>query len=95
LAGTDGIVPALLQQEEALEGCVARGCPQEGILLPLLWSLVVDELIRGLKENGCYTLGYADDIVTIIHGKFLNTTSELQQDALSVVQQWCERTHCL
>jgi len=73
--------------EEALEGCVARGCPQEGILLPLLWSLVVDELIRGLKENGCYTLGYADDIVTIIHGKFLNTTSELLQDTLSMVQQ--------
>jgi len=27
---------------EVLEGSVARGCPQEGILLPLLWSLVVD-----------------------------------------------------
>jgi hypothetical protein len=76
---------------EALEGSVARDCPQEDILLPLLWSLVVDELIRGLKENGCYTLGYADDIVTIIHRKFLTTTSELLQVALSMVQQWCDR----
>ena len=45
--------------------------------MPVLWSLVVDELIKGLKENGCYTVGYADDIVTIIHRKFLTTTSEL------------------
>jgi hypothetical protein len=30
---------------EALEGSVARDCPKEGISLPLLWSLVVDELI--------------------------------------------------
>jgi hypothetical protein len=43
-------------------------------------------------QNGCYTLGYADDIDTIIHGKFLNTTSELLQDALSKVPQWCDRT---
>ena len=77
---------------EALEGSVARGCPEEGVLLPLLWSLVVDELLRKLNENGCYTVGHADDIVTIIHGKFLNTTSELLQDALSMVQQWCDRT---
>jgi hypothetical protein len=77
---------------EALEGSVARGSPQEDILLPLLCSLVVDELIRELNKNGCYTLGYADDTVTIIHRKFLNTTSELLQDALSMVQQWCDRT---
>jgi hypothetical protein len=30
---------------ETLEGSVARGCLQRGILSPLLWSLVVDELI--------------------------------------------------
>jgi hypothetical protein len=42
---------------EALEVSAASGCPQESILLPLLWSLVVDELIRGLRENDCYTWG--------------------------------------
>jgi hypothetical protein len=30
---------------ETLEGSVARGCPQGGVLSPLLWSLVVDKLI--------------------------------------------------
>jgi hypothetical protein len=77
---------------ENLEGSVARGCPQAGILLPLLWSLVVDKLIGGLNGNGYYTLGYADDIAIPIHGKFPNTVSELLQEASSMVQQWCDRT---
>jgi hypothetical protein len=48
---------------------VARGYLQGGVLSPLLWSLVVDELI-GLSGNGYYTLGYADDIAILICGKF-------------------------
>jgi hypothetical protein len=77
---------------ETLEGCVARGCSQVGVLLPLLWSLVVDEIIGRLSENGYYMLGYADDIVTLVSGKFLYTVPELLQEALSMVQQWCDRT---
>jgi hypothetical protein len=77
---------------ETLEGSVASGCPQGGVLSPLLWSLVVDELIGGLNGSGYYTLGYADDIAILIHGKLPNTVSELLQEALSMVQQWCDRT---
>jgi hypothetical protein len=29
-----------------------RGCPQGGVLSPLLWRLVVDDLIRGVKNDG-------------------------------------------
>jgi hypothetical protein len=59
-----------------LEGSVARGCPQEGVLSPLLWSLVVDELIGRLGGNGYYTLGYADVIAILIHRKFPHPVSE-------------------
>jgi hypothetical protein len=74
---------------EILDGSVARGCPQGGVLSPLLWSLVVDKLTGGLNGNGCYTLAYADDIAILIHRKFPHTVS---QEALSTVQQWCDRT---
>jgi hypothetical protein len=77
---------------ETLEGSVARGCPQGGVLSPLLWSLVVNELVEGLNGSGYYTLGYADDIAILIRGKFPNTVSELLQEVLSMVQQWCDRT---
>ena len=78
---------------ENLEGSVARGCVQWGILLPLLWSLDVDKFIGGLNnENGCYRLGYADDIAILISGKFLHTISGLFQETLNTVQQWCDGT---
>jgi hypothetical protein len=45
----------------------------------------LDELIEGLNENGCYTLGYADYITIIISRKFPNTVSELLQGASGIV----------
>jgi hypothetical protein len=71
----------------------ARGCPQGGVLSPLLWSLVVDDLIWGLNNNGYYTVGYTDDIAIPINGKFPHMVSEVLQTALYGVQQWCERTN--
>jgi hypothetical protein len=71
----------------------ARGYPQGGVLSPLLWSLVVDDLISGLNSNGYYTVGYTDDIAILINGKFPHTVSEVLQRALHIVQQWCERTN--
>lgn len=76
---------------ENLKVSVTRDCSHGGILLPLMWSLVVNDLIGGLDENECYTLRYADDIAILICGKFPNTVSELLQEALSIVQQWCYR----
>jgi hypothetical protein len=51
-----------------------------------------DELVAGLDETGYNTLGYADGIAILVSRKFLYTVSELPQEALSMVQQWCERT---
>jgi hypothetical protein len=53
----------------------------------------VDDLIRGLNNDGYLTVGYADDIAILINGKFPQTVSEVLQTALYSVQQWCERTN--
>jgi hypothetical protein len=55
----------------------ARGCPQGGVLSPLLWALVVDDLLWGLNNNGNYTVGYADNIALLIDWKFLQTVSKV------------------
>lgn len=34
----------------SVEGWVDRGCPQGGVLSPLLWCVVIDGLIRSLNE---------------------------------------------
>jgi len=69
-------------------GPVARGCLEGGVLLPLLWCMVVDKLIRGIIENGCYR----EDITILTSGNFLHTISGLFQEALNMVQQWCDGT---
>jgi hypothetical protein len=71
---------------------VARGYQQGGVLSPLLWSFIVDNLLWELNKKGYYTVGYADDIAILINGKFPQTMSEDLQTALGTVQQWCDRT---
>jgi hypothetical protein len=55
-----------------------RGCPQGGVLSPVLWNLVV---YRHLS-------GYADGFVIIIQGRFAHTVREIMQNALNVVAKW-------
>ena len=63
-----------------------------GILSPLLWSLVVNELI-GLNENGHYTLGYADDIAILICGKFPKHQIRVSLGGFQYGREkWCDRT---
>jgi len=50
-----------------------RGCPQEGVLSPLLWSLLVDGLLERLTRRGIFFQGYADDIVIIARAKYEET----------------------
>jgi hypothetical protein len=65
---------------------VSRGCPQGGVLSPLLWCLVVDELLARLSGGGVYAQGYAYDICLLAMEKFPNTVSGLIQWALGTVE---------
>nr|AMS38365.1 hypothetical protein [Bactrocera tryoni] len=66
-----------------------RGCPQGGVLSPLLWSLVVDDLLALLTDNGIRCQGYADDIVIIARGKYEDTLCDLIQRGLNLAKGWC------
>jgi len=59
------------------------------VLSPLLWCLVVYDLITRLSGSGVFVQGYADDICLLAVGKFPNTVSGLMQWALSTVEIWC------
>jgi len=37
-------------------------CPQGGVLSPLLWCVVVGDLLARLSRNGIFIQGYTDDI---------------------------------
>jgi hypothetical protein len=53
---------------ENLRVSASRGCPQGRVDSPLLWSLVVDDLLWELNDKEYYTVRYADDIAILIHG---------------------------
>jgi hypothetical protein len=49
-------VKAILRQSSEMV-TVSRGCPQGGVLSPLLWSMVVNSLLAYLNKYGAYTQG--------------------------------------
>ena len=74
---------------------ISRGCPQGGVLSPLLWCLVADDLLVRLSGGGVFIQGYADDICLLMVGKFPNTVLGLMQWALSSVEIWCNEVRLL
>jgi hypothetical protein len=59
------------------------------VLSPFLWNLVIDGLTDNLNNAGYYIQGYADDLAILILGKEFNTTMDLMQGALKIVEDWC------
>lgn len=68
---------------------VSKGCPQGGILRPLIYCLVKDSLLTILNSTGYYSQSFADDLVILIIGLFTSTISEVMQSALKLVEGWC------
>jgi retron-type reverse transcriptase len=79
---------AATRKGSSITAKVMTGCPQGGVLSPLLWNLVVDRLLTATNDLGFRTLGYADDIVIIVQGKFAKTVRGLMQSALNMKAEW-------
>ncbi len=68
---------------------VTQGCPQGGVLPPLLYCLVKDGLLNLLNNSGYYSQSFSDDLSILLTGICINTLSGLMQSALNLVQSWC------
>ena len=77
---------------ETTQVASVKGYSQGGILSPLLWNSTVDELLWHLNEAGYYSIGFADDIAIITRGKFPSTVSEVLQNELKRLENWCNKT---
>ena len=70
---------------------VARGTPQGGVLSPLLFNLVMNNLLRRLDSvPGIYAQAYADDVVILACGLDSTIISERAQDGIAAVSDWSE-----
>lgn len=61
---------------------VTKGCPQGGILSPILCCMVVDSLLVKLNDSGVFAQGYSDDVSCLICGDFPDTVGDLTRRAL-------------
>lgn len=61
--------------------------------MPLLWSMVMVELLWELNDNDNYTVGYGDGIAILITGEHPQTVPKILQRALCIVQQLCDWTN--
>lgn len=53
---------------------VTRGCPQCGIVSPILW---LSSLLVKLNASGIFTQGYSDDVASLITSDFISTICDL------------------
>lgn len=78
------------QKQDGQTVQTTRGCPQGGVLSPLIWSRVVDELLSLLTTNGIPCQFYADDIVIIGREKRKSALCDITQRGLQIVQRRCK-----
>lgn len=78
--------------ETTIDDKAGGGCPLEGMLSPLLWATLVDDLIRNLTMKRFYCLGYdTDDLAIVLRGRSPNILAEQIQTALNTAHRWCKR----
>jgi hypothetical protein len=74
----------VIMGRKMVEGTPDRGCPQGGVLSPLLWCLIVNDLLEDLQREGFHVYGYVDDIAIVAGGHFLTTLRDLMEHALKM-----------
>lgn len=67
---------------------VERGTPQGGVISPLLWLIVVNEILLELDRNGIKAVAYADDVVILVSGLFPDVISNIMSNALRLLSNW-------
>lgn len=68
-----------------------RGTPQGGVLSPTLWLRVMNKLLIALERAGFKVIAYADDLVILVSGKYLNTIGDLTETALRKLERWAAK----
>ena len=67
---------------------VSRGTPQGGVLSPLLWLLVENEILKTFEEKRIKAIAYADDVAIACSRLFPQELSTQMSRALKFLKKW-------
>ena len=66
-----------------------KGCPQGGVLSPLIWNLALNTFLSTLGINSNFIQAFADDLVILISGFCRTTLRDLAQAQMNNINSWC------
>uniref|UniRef100_A0A1I8I929 Reverse transcriptase domain-containing protein n=1 Tax=Macrostomum lignano TaxID=282301 RepID=A0A1I8I929_9PLAT len=75
----------------SLSAPVQKGGPQGGVLTPVLWNMVMDELLCSDLHDPILKVGYADDVTAICAGPSVDTIRDLLQGFLGRAERWANQ----
>jgi ribonuclease HI len=64
------------------------GCPQGGVLSPLIWLFIADALLMKMEEANIHAVSFADDFVLLVRGSVPDVVFDRMQQALRIVEQF-------
>ncbi|KAG6465903.1 hypothetical protein O3G_MSEX015484 [Manduca sexta] len=67
---------------------MTRGCIQGSVLGPLIWNLILDDLLETELPDGCYIQAYADDVLMIAQSNTVNNLETITNTALNKIYTW-------
>lgn len=68
-----------------------EGSPQGSPLSPILWNLVIEEVLTKRYPLGVKVQGFADDITVIIEGKVRQEIETTANVALKIIEEWAQQ----
>lgn len=70
---------------------INKGVAQGGILSPLIWNLVIDDLLSATaSQSPSYIQAFADDIVSLAEGKDITILRHRTYKTLTHINKWCK-----
>ena len=66
-------------------GC---GCPQGGVLSPILWNVLLNSLLNQLTKHNIFSVAYADDLTILISHNSLPFISDTLHNTLALIKRW-------
>ena len=72
---------------------VQRGCPQGGILSPILWNLIMDVALRHFDNDPTHAQSLADDLATLSISIDVSVAAQNAQRALNFLSEWARIMH--
>ncbi|UYV68345.1 hypothetical protein LAZ67_5003969 [Cordylochernes scorpioides] len=70
---------------------LTKGCPQGGPISPILWNILLNDLLKSFKHPNAEIICYADDVSIICWSKCVEDLKILSEYILCYVMQWCNR----